>query len=133
MRSARWNKPRLIFDPNSLEGSVGYTSRPQWKLQQTKKNDICFDSFTVEAIAVRFGMNLARTVGCSKVKINSDSEEVVSALKDGNSSSIASAISDDCYFMALDFTHVIYDHSNRENNQVAHEHARITRFSSSNV
>ncbi|KAM3277865.1 hypothetical protein ACQJBY_045636 [Aegilops geniculata] len=72
-------------------------------------------------------MNLARTVGCSKIEINSDNIEIIEALKDGNSSSVASAIFDDCYFMSLDFNHVVYDHCNREANQVAHEMARLAK------
>lgn len=31
--------------------------------------------------------------------------------------------------MSLDFNHVIYDQCNRERNQVAHELARIAKFS----
>ena len=60
-----------------------------------ERKDICYDSFTTEALTVRFGLNLARTVGCNKVVINSDSLKVVEALRDGNSSSMASAIIDD--------------------------------------
>ncbi|XBJ02592.1 hypothetical protein VPH35_021931 [Triticum aestivum] len=74
-------------------------------------------------------MNLSHTVGCSKIEINSDNIEVIEALKDGNSSSVASAIFDDCYFMSLDFNHVVYDHCNREANQVAHEMVRLAKFS----
>ncbi|KAF7100170.1 hypothetical protein CFC21_101709 [Triticum aestivum] len=95
--------------------------------------DICFDSFTAEAIAVRFGLNLANTVGCSKIEVNSDSVEVVNALSQGYSSSVASSIIDDCYFMSLGFSHVIYDHCNRERNRVAHELAKLARFSSPRV
>lgn len=78
-------------------------------------------------------MNLARTVGCSKIEINSDSAEVITALQDGNSSSIASFTFDDCYYMSLDFNHIIYEHCIRESNQVTHELARIARFAPSNV
>jgi hypothetical protein len=39
-------------------------------------------------------MNLARTVGCSKIEVNFDSVEVVPVLMDGYSSSVASAIFD---------------------------------------
>ena len=74
-------------------------------------------------------MHLVRTAGCNKIEINSDSVEVVEALKEGNSSSVASAIFDDCYFMSLDFNHAIYEHCNRESNQVAHELARLAKFS----
>lgn len=73
------------------------------------------------------------TLGCGKIEINSDNSEVVSALKDGISFSVAGAILNECYFMALDFTHVICNHCNRENNHVAHELARIVRFSLPNV
>ena len=54
---------------------------------------------------------------------------MVEALKEGYSSSVASAIFDDCYFMSLDFNHVIYAHCNRESNVVAHEFARLAKFS----
>jgi hypothetical protein len=124
---------KLGFDSDTLEGSVGAVLRDhsgQFLLAANEKLDICFDSFTAEAIAVRFGMNLARTMGCSKVEICSDDVDVVEALKEGSSTSVASAIFDDCYFMSLDFTHVIYDHCFREINQVAHELARLAKFSS---
>ena len=39
----------------------------------------------------------------------------------------------DCYFMSLYFNHDIYGHCNRENNSVAHELARIARFSPPSV
>ena len=50
-----------------------------------EKIEICLDSFTAEAIAVRFGINLARTIGYNKIEINSDNLEVVSALNEGYS------------------------------------------------
>ena len=95
--------------------------------------DICFDSFTAEAIAARFGLDLANTIGCSKIEVNSYSVEVVNALSQGYSSSVASSIIDDCYFMSLGFSHVIYDHYNRERNRVSHELARLARFFSPSV
>jgi len=120
------------FDRDLLEGSVGAIIRDyngKFIAAANERVDICYDSFTAEALAVRFGLNLARTIGCSKIVINSDSMEVVEALSAGNSSSVASAIIDDCYFMSSDFNHVIYDHCNRESNKVAHELARIVKFS----
>ena len=63
-----------------------------------EKTDLCFDSFTTQAIAVRFGMNLTCIVGCSKIQVNSGSVEVVAALIDGYPSSVAFGIFDDCYF-----------------------------------
>lgn len=47
--------------------------------------------------------------------------EVVTALQNYSSSSVATAVFDDSYFMSLDFNHVIFVHCNRESNQVAHE------------
>ncbi|KAI4990167.1 hypothetical protein ZWY2020_038530 [Hordeum vulgare] len=84
--------------------------------------DLCFDSFTIEALAVRFGLNLCNTIRCSKVEVNLDSVEVV-----------ASSIIDDCQFMSLEFFHVTYDHCNRERNQVAHGLARFARFSPATI
>ena len=78
-------------------------------------------------------MNLARTTGCSKIEINSDRMEVVEALKEGYSSSVASCIFDDCYFMSLDFSHIVFKHCYRENNKVAHELARLARFTPPDV
>ena len=90
---------------------------------------LCYDPFSAEAIAVSFGLNLAKVVGCSKLEGMSDNVKVVSALKDGTSSLVASAIFDDCYYMSLDFNHVVYDHCNRESNQVAYELARLAKYS----
>jgi hypothetical protein len=58
---------------------------------------------------------------------------VVAALKNGYSSSVAIAVFDDRYFMSLDFNHVIFNNCNRESNQVAHELARLVRFSPLNT
>ncbi|KAI4984384.1 hypothetical protein ZWY2020_005548 [Hordeum vulgare] len=97
--------------------------------------DLCFDLFTTEAVNVtmRFGFNLSNIVGCSKIEVNSDSVKVVNALIQGNSSSVASSIIDDCYFMSIDFYHVTCDHCNRERNRVAHELVRLARFSPQSV
>lgn len=91
--------------------------------------NFCFDSFSAEAIAVRFDLNLAQTVGCSKIEVMCDNAEVVVALQGGSSSSIGGAIFDDCFYMTLDFNHVIFDHCIRKCNQVAHELAKLPRFS----
>ena len=117
---------RVLMWTRSKDGWSSHL-RPSWKVHAAanEKIDVCFDSFMEEAVAVRFGMNLACTVGYSKIEVNFDSVEVVAGLIDGYSSSVAYAIFDDCYFMSLDFTHVIYDPCNRERNKVAHELARI--------
>ena len=145
VRSDAWLKPKYGyvklnvdagFDSDTLAATFGAVIQDHGRkfiAAANKKMDLCFDLFTAEAIAVRFGLNLANTVGCSKIEVTSDSVEVVNALSQGYSSSVASSIIDDYYFMSLGFFHVIYDHCNREYNRVAHELARLARFSSSSV
>lgn len=99
------------FDSHMMMGTVGAVIRDHHGkciVVANEKIELCFDLFPAEAVAIRYGMNLARIVGCSKTEINSDSVEMVAALRDGYSSSVASAIFDDSYFMLLNFTHVIY-------------------------
>ena len=76
------------FDVDSLAGSVGAVLRDytgKFLAAANERIEICLDSFTAEAIAVRFGINLARTIGYNKIEINSDNLEVVSALNEGYS------------------------------------------------
>jgi ribonuclease HI len=90
------------FDSDTLTttfGAVILDHSGKFIAAANEKMDLCFDSFTAEAIALRFGLNLANTVGCSKIEVNSDSVEVVNALSQGYSSSVASSIIDDCYFI----------------------------------
>jgi hypothetical protein len=73
-RVAGWVKPRngyvklnidVELDMDTLEGSVGAVLRDHnWKFIVAANAEvyICFDSFTREAIVVRFGMNLASDV-----------------------------------------------------------------------
>ena len=42
---------------------------------------------------------------------------------------MAATIFDDCYFIACDFSMSKLEHCNREANKVAHELARLARFS----
>ncbi|KAE8799616.1 putative protease Do-like 14 [Hordeum vulgare] len=68
----------VAYDMDTLQGSVGAVIRDhngRSIIVANGKIDICFDSFTAEAIAIRFGMNLVRTVGYSKIEINSDNIE----------------------------------------------------------
>uniref|UniRef100_A0A8I6Z006 RNase H type-1 domain-containing protein n=1 Tax=Hordeum vulgare subsp. vulgare TaxID=112509 RepID=A0A8I6Z006_HORVV len=121
-----WKKPKCGWQlcQDSLEGYVGVVIRDQngaFVAAANEKLEICYDVSTAEAIFVRFGLNLARTVGCSKVEVNLDNVEMISALKEGYSSSLAIAIFDDCYFLSLDFSHILFEHCFRENNKVAHE------------
>ena len=57
--------------------------------------------------------------------------EVIETMNNGGrSAGAAAAIFDDCYFLACDFPTSRFEHCNREANKVAHELARLARFSS---
>ena len=91
------------FDYDSLERTVGAVIRDHngmFIAAANEKLEICYNSFTSEALIVRFGLNLARTMGCSKIEINSDNREIVETLNDGNSSSVGSAIFDDLFYVS---------------------------------
>ena len=47
----------------------------------------------------------------------------------GQSAGAAAAIFDDCFHYACDFVTARFEHYNREANKVAHELARLARFS----
>ncbi|KAE8809873.1 hypothetical protein D1007_13465 [Hordeum vulgare] len=120
IRVGGWKKPRndsvkLIvdagFDHDSLEGSVGVVIRDhndKFIAVANEKIEICYDAFIAEAIAVRFGLNLGRRVGCSRIEVNSDNVKVISTLNEGYSSSVAGTIFDDSYFLSLDFNHIVF-------------------------
>ena len=63
----------------------------------------------------------------------SDIAEVVASLQDGSLSSILLEPSLTIAYMTLDFNHVIFDHCIRKCNQVAHELAKLARFSPTGV
>ncbi|KAE8782424.1 hypothetical protein D1007_44087 [Hordeum vulgare] len=140
-RTGGWSKPPhgyvkpnvdAGFDHDLLRGSIGAIIRDQkgqFLAAANDKIDICYDSNTAEALAVRLGLNLARTIGCSKIVVNSNNLEIVEDLKKGYSSSTASAIIDDCFFLGSEFKHVLYDHCGRDSNQVAHELAKLAKSS----
>lgn len=106
-----WTKPRMGymklnvdagFDQDQLEGTVGAIIRDhdgKSIAAANEKMSFCFYAFTAEATAVRFGLNLARTLGCSKLELVSDNADVVLALQEGRSSSVAGATFDDCFYM----------------------------------
>ncbi|KAI5005781.1 hypothetical protein ZWY2020_033024 [Hordeum vulgare] len=139
-RTGGWNKPPqgyvklnvdAGFNHDLLQGSVGAIIRDQkgqFIAATNDRIDICYDPNTAEALAVRFGLNLARTIGCSKIVVNSDNLEILEDLKKGYSSSAASAIIDDGFFLGSDFNHVLFEHCGRDSNQVAHELAKLAKF-----
>ena len=87
---------------------------------------------TTEAIALRFGLNLART---ANYKILRSTPTTWSDHHNARREPFIRGKSYfyDWHFMFLDFVHVIYDHRNRESNQLAHELARLARLSPPNL
>uniref|UniRef100_A0A453BDG5 RNase H type-1 domain-containing protein n=1 Tax=Aegilops tauschii subsp. strangulata TaxID=200361 RepID=A0A453BDG5_AEGTS len=121
------------FDHDLLRGTAGAVLRDDkgrfivggsWRL------DWCADVLTAEALALRFGLTLAQKAGCNRLIVNSDNTEVIDMMKNGGQSAgAATAVFDDCYFMACEFTITRFEHCNREANKVAHEIARLANFS----
>jgi hypothetical protein len=72
---------------------------------------------------------------CIRIILSSDCLDVViNILKEGgNSLGIAAAIIEDCYQLATEFAKVIFEHSYREANSVAHELVRVARSSTEQV
>ncbi|KAE8787929.1 Mitochondrial outer membrane porin [Hordeum vulgare] len=70
----------------------------------------CVDALMAEATALRFGVNLARSFGCSRLIINSDNSDVIATMQDGGTfSELPAAISDDCNDIARDLSQVHYE------------------------
>ncbi|KAI4980504.1 hypothetical protein ZWY2020_020989 [Hordeum vulgare] len=96
------------------------------------KIDHCADVLMVEALALKFGLTLAQKAGCNRLIINSNNLEVIETMKDGGrSAGAAAAIFDDCFHYACDFVATRFEQCNKEANKVAHELARLARFSQS--
>ncbi|XBJ23654.1 hypothetical protein VPH35_001739 [Triticum aestivum] len=83
-----------------------------------------------EALALKFGLTLVQRAGCNLIIISSDNLEVIETMQDrGQSTDAAAAIFDDCFHYACDFFMTRFEHCYREANKVAHELARLARFS----
>ncbi|XBI09353.1 hypothetical protein VPH35_136925 [Triticum aestivum] len=84
-----------------------------------------------ESLALWFGLNLAQSYGCSRLVINSDNSDVIQAMQDGGLfAGPTTVVIDDCYHMSHDLVQARFEHCHREANSVAHELARLARFSS---
>uniref|UniRef100_A0A3B6QE99 RNase H type-1 domain-containing protein n=2 Tax=Triticum aestivum TaxID=4565 RepID=A0A3B6QE99_WHEAT len=70
---------------------------------------------------------MAQIAGCNRLVINSDNLEAIN--NRGRLASTTAAVFDDCYFLACDFPITRFKHYNREANRVAHELAKVAKFS----
>ncbi|KAF7016732.1 hypothetical protein CFC21_030269 [Triticum aestivum] len=83
-----------------------------------------------EALALKLGLTLAQRAECNRIIINPDNLKVIETMQDGGQSAgAAAAILEDCFLYACDFVMTRSEHCNREANKVAHELARLARFS----
>jgi hypothetical protein len=81
------------------------------------------DVLSAEAHAIKQDLLLA-----PRVILTSDYMDVILVMKEvGQSSGVAATIFDDCYHLASEFPKIIFGHSFRESNCVAHELARVAR------
>lgn len=71
-------------------------------------------------MTLKYGLPLAKSIGCNCLIINLDNMEVTETLKNGASfAGAAAATFDDFYHMSCEFPHVLFEHE--EDNGVAHE------------
>ncbi|KAF7097025.1 hypothetical protein CFC21_098891 [Triticum aestivum] len=99
-------------------------------LQGDGKIDWCADVLAAEASTLQYGLSLAQRIGCNRLVINSYNLEVIETMNNGGGhASAAAVIFDDCYHLACDFPIFRFEHCNREAYKVAHELARLVRFS----
>jgi ribonuclease HI len=84
------------------------------------------DAITAEVTALREGLALAQTMGCNRIRIQSDCLEVVQTMRQGGfTATISGPIYELCELMWLDFVYISLERCNREANGVAHELARV--------
>ena len=146
MKKEGWSKPPKDyvkinvdagFDIDNLKGTTGAVARNhkgQFIAACNSKIEYVHDALSAEVYALKQGLQLAESLGCNRVIINSDNHDVVVTMKEGgNSQGVAAAIFDDCYYMAKELVSVRYEHSSRDTNQVAHELAQMAKYSDHKV
>ena len=74
------------FDHDLLEGTMGAVLRDdkgRFIAGGNGRIDYCADVLMVEALALKFGLNLAQRAGCNRLIINSNNLEVIETMQDG--------------------------------------------------
>lgn len=72
------------FHPDLLQGSYGVVIRDssgKFVVAGNGKIEWCGDALMAEVMALLFGLNLATTVGCNRIEVNSNSIEVIETMK----------------------------------------------------
>jgi ribonuclease HI len=118
------------FDVGQLRGTTGAVIRDcngNCIAANNTKLEFVQDLLSAESHAIKQGLILPQMVGCNRIIISSDSNDTVKIMQGGNSSGVAAAIFNDCYYLSSEFLRVQFEHSFREANSVAHELARVAR------
>ena len=91
------------------------------------------DVLSIKAMAVKHDLLVAQSLGCNRIEVSSYLEEIGTMNSSRLVLRITAAIFHDIYSLEHEFLKVRYDHSNREANSVAHELAKLVKFSNSQV
>ena len=116
-----WERPRSnyvklnvdgAFDPDLLKGSYGAVfidSNGRFIATGNGEIDWCGDALMAEALTLRFGLNLATTVGCNRTEVNSDNIEVIETMKNGGRSfGLLAAVFDDIYIILCVISRILF-------------------------
>ncbi|PNT76249.1 hypothetical protein BRADI_1g46382v3 [Brachypodium distachyon] len=133
-----WSRPPLDsvkinvdagFPCDELRGTAGVIIRDHagdFVAAANARLDFVSDVASAEARAVKLGLLLATSLGCSRIILNADNAEIVGALNGMDKYyGPAVAIVEDCSQMLLDFTKCSVEYCCREANAVAHELAKM--------
>ena len=125
----RWTRPAsgvfklnvdAAFDENSGSGSLGAILRDSHGMFIAAKNEFvhfAMDVPSMEASALRMGLEMAELLGIHSIMIESDSMEVVTAvLNPSEYRATGAVVIDDCRKKMIDFGMATIVHCNREAN-----------------
>ena len=135
MRRMGWVKPLHNFVKINVDASFNAddlrgASHGTFLAASNSILEFVHDVMTAEVYALKQGLLLAQSLGCTRVICCSDNLDVVQAMQEGGySQGISAAILDNCYHLATRFLKIEFEHNYREANMVAHELARLARES----
>lgn len=141
-----WSKPPegmvklnvdAAFNSDDLSGAVAAVIRDEaghFVAGANERINWCADAHIAETLALKFGLNLALSIGCFRVLVSGDNLQVIETMVDGvPSSALAAAVYDDCFHLSDEFVIIGFEHCAREANCVAHELAKLARFSDQGI
>lgn len=75
------------FDADSLKGAIGAVLRDSKGCLIAAGNsniEVCGDALKAETLALRYGLELAQTMGCNTLIVNSDNMDVINTMSEGD-------------------------------------------------